>query len=76
MLSEEAQKYKFTEGEYKDKVISEMLNHYLVIQRIDYLTRCQWVKEEDKIIYKELINYADKKYDWVKYIVKNEKITF
>ena len=24
----------------------------------------------------ELVNYADKKYDWVTCIVKNEKITF
>ena len=74
MLSEESQKNIFAEGEYKGKIASEMLNHYLVIQYMDYLIGSTWTTQEDKIIYKELINYANKKYDWVKYIVKNEKI--
>ena len=71
MLSEQAQNYVFPEGEYKGKRASEMLNHYLVIQYMNYLLGRSWVDQQVKDIYKELINYAKNKYDWVSYIVKD-----
>ena len=74
-LSEAAKNYVFPIGEYHGQRPSEMLNHYLVIQKMDYLLSRDWIPEETKSIYKELINYARNKYDWVSYIVRNETLT-
>ena len=72
-LSQKAKDYIFTEGEYTGKRPSEMLNHYLLIQYMHYLTNSSWVSEENKIVYKELIDYARKNYEWVSYIVDGRK---
>jgi len=75
MLSEAAKEYRFTEGEYKNCAPSEMLNHYIMIQHMNYMLGCSWVDQHDKFVYRELIDHAKKLYDWVNYITKNEKTT-
>ena len=75
MLSQEARDFVFKSGEYIGKRPSEMLNHYLVIQCMNYMLGCSWVDQHDKFVYRELIDHAKKSYDWVKYISKDEKIT-
>ena len=69
-LSEAAKKYRFPDGEYKNCAPSEMLNQYLLIQYMDYLTRSPFISKDIKNIYNELIDYAYKKYEWVQYIIK------
>ena len=57
-LSKQAQEYMFKIGGYTGKKPSEMLNHYLVVEYMEFLLRCDWF--EDKEIIKELVEYANK----------------
>ena len=57
-LSDSARNFKFETGEYKDMVISEMLNHYLVIQYMEYFIKAKWYENKAPLI--ELVNYAHK----------------
>ena len=74
MLSQEASDFVFKSGEYKDQKPSELLNHYLLIMYLAYELTRNHVSEKEKVIYKELIEHARTKYDWVDVAVKIQPI--
>ena len=71
MVSEQAKNYTFPEGEYKNCIAYEMLNHYLVIQYMAHELSRNYGTDDERKIYKELIEYAKTKYTWVDLVIKN-----
>ena len=57
MVSDQAKSYMFKIGEHTGKRPAEMLNHYLIVEYMQFLLRSDWF--EDKEIIKELVDYAN-----------------